>query len=111
MYGMNKLGGKFGYGGLGSTMLLANMLGGGQTDVTTLIEAHFIKKAIKSMNPLKTSISEIGKVSEAATESTTTFSNRWKDLTSTLSKDFSSIANKIWYIQDKVLKEYPGSYE
>lgn len=95
MYGMNKLGGKFGYGGLGSTMLLANMLGGGQTDVTTLIEAHFIKKAIKSMNPLKTSISEIGKVSEAATESTTTFSNRWKDLTSTLSKDFSSIANKI----------------
>lgn len=23
----------------------------------------------------------------------------------------SSIANKIWYIQDKVLKEYPGNYE
>ena len=102
MYGMNKLGGKMGYGGLGSTMLLANMLGGGQTDVTTLIEAHFIKKAIKSMNPLKTSISEIGKVSEAATESTTTFGTKLTDVT----KKWGAIASDLGKNINKSIKTY-----
>jgi len=95
MYGMNKLGGKFGYGGLGSTMMLANMLGGGKTDVSTIIEAHFIKKAIKSLNPLKTSIAEIGKVSETASESTSLFKTRWGELTGELSKDWKNFARRV----------------
>ena len=95
MYGMNKLGARIGYGGLGSTMLLANVLGDGKTDAKSLIEAHFIMKAVKSMKPLSASISEIGKVSATASESTSLFSSRWKDLTSTLSRDFSSAAKKM----------------
>lgn len=95
MYGMNKVGGKFGVGGIGSTMLLANMLGGGHTDISTLIEAHFIKKAIKSINPLKTSISELGKTSETATKSTSLFQSNWKELTDTLSKDWKNLSRSV----------------
>jgi hypothetical protein len=95
LYGANKLGGKFGYRGLGSTMLLASALGGGDMDMTSLIEAHFIKKAIKSFKPLKESIGEVGKASEAASQATSTFGSRWKELTSTMSRDFTSLHKKV----------------
>ena len=95
MYGMNKLGGKFGYSGLGSTMLLANMLGGGETDMKSLIEAHFIKKAVKSMLPLKESISEVGTTAEEAAKSTSAFKANWKEFTNTLSKDWNSLTGKV----------------
>ena len=94
-YGMNKLGGKIGYGSLGSTMFLANMLGGGKTDLKSMIEAHFIMKAVKSMKPLKTSIVGLGNASEAAAKTTTAFQGNWKELTNTLSKDWKSLSNAI----------------
>lgn len=94
-YGMNKLGGRIGYGSLGSTMLLANMLGGGKTDMTSLIEAHFVMKAVKNLKPLKTSITQIGNVSETAAKSTTTFGANWKELTNTMSKDWNNLSRRI----------------
>jgi hypothetical protein len=77
-YGMNKLGGKVGMGGLGSTMFLANAIGGEDTGVKDIITAHYIKKAVKNMSPLKASIQEIGKTSETAVESTGKFSKGLK---------------------------------
>lgn len=94
-YGMNKVGGKLGYGGIGSTMLLANMLGGGETDLKSLIEAHLIKKAIKQINPLKTSIAEVGTVAENATKSTSAFKTHWGEFTEQLSKDWGTLTGNL----------------
>lgn len=76
-YGMNKIGGKMGLGGLGNTMLLANALGGDKdTDLGDIVEAHYIKKAMKSMSPFKKSIQEVGKATEKAAETTSAAESR-----------------------------------
>ena len=101
-YGMNKLGGRIGYGSLGSTMLLANMLGGGKTDMTSLIEAHFVMKAVKNLKPLKTSIAQIGNVSETAAKSTTTFGTKLTDVT----KKWGAITSDLGKNINKSIKTY-----
>lgn len=71
LYGLSKLGGRIGIGGLGSTMLMANMLGGKDAGMKEMIEAHFINKfLLKGLNPLKASIKGIGSVSTEAAKST-----------------------------------------
>lgn len=71
LYGLSKLGGRVGIGGLGSTMLMANMLGGKDAGMKEMIEAHFINKfLLKGLNPLKASIKGIGSVSTEAAKST-----------------------------------------
>ena len=78
-YGMNRLGGKMGVGGLGSTMILANALGGEDTGISEIIEAHYLKKFLKSLSPFKKSIEGIGEVAETATEQTDTFGTKFSD--------------------------------
>jgi len=95
MYGVNKLGGKVGVGGLGSTMLMANVLGGGDAGIKEYIEAHFLNKFIKGMNPFKKSIEGVGTVAENAARTTSSFKSNWGELTSTLSKDWSKLTKKV----------------
>jgi hypothetical protein len=71
-YGMNRLGGKMGVGGLGSTMILANALGGEDTGISEIIEAHYIKKAIKNLSPFKKSVESIGEAAKETSQSTST---------------------------------------
>ena len=94
-YGMNKIGGKMGVGGIGSTMLLANVLGGEDTGISEIIEAHYLKKFLKSLSPFKKSIEGIGEVAETAAEQTNTFGTRWSELTDTLSSDWKSLTKKV----------------
>lgn len=94
-FGMNKLGGKMGYGGLGSTMLLGNMIGGGDAGLKEYVEAHFIQKFIKNMLPFKESIKDVSTVTSDATKSTNLFKQNWKELTGTLSKDWSSFTRRL----------------
>lgn len=70
-YGMNKLGGKMGFGSIGSTMLLANAIGGEDTGVSEIIEAHYIKKALKGLKPFKESVKSIGETAKETSEMTT----------------------------------------
>lgn len=90
-YGVNKLGGKFGVKGLGSTFLLANMLGGGETDMVSLVEAHFIKRAITSMKPLKQLTSSIGTAAESSIKSNISLGNNWSELTKLMARDWNSL--------------------
>ena len=69
-YGMNKIGGKMGLGGLGSTMLLANALGGDDSDLGDIVEAHYIKKSLNGLKPLGKSIKSIGKTAKETSELT-----------------------------------------
>lgn len=94
-YGMNRLGGKMGVGGLGSTMILANALGGEDTGISEIIEAHYLKKFLKSLSPFKKSIEGIGEVAETATEQTNTFGTRWTELTDTLSNDWKKLTRRV----------------
>ena len=95
MYGVNKLGGKFGVGGLGSTMLMANVLGGGDTGVKEMVEAHFLKKFLKNMMPLKKSIDGVSTAAETATKTTSAFKTHWGEFTNTLSKDWGTLTTKV----------------
>ena len=94
-YGMNKLGGKMGVGGLGSTMLMANMIGGQDAGIKEMVEAHFLKKFIKGMKPFKKSVEGVGKVAEEATKSTSAFKTHWGEFTGQLSKDWNSLTNSL----------------
>lgn len=94
-YGMNKLGGKIGVGGLGSTMLMANMIGGQDAGITDMVEAHFLKKFIKGMKPFKKSVEGVGKVAEEATKSTSAFKTHWGEFTGQLSKDLNTLTGKM----------------
>ena len=95
MYGMNKLGGKMGVGGLGSTMMLANMIGGDNVGVTDFVEAHFLKKFVKKLIPFKKGIEGVDKTTQAATKSTSVFSARFKELTDAITRDWNSITSKL----------------
>ena len=95
MYGMNKLGGKIGVGGLGGTMMLANMIGGDNVGITDLVEAHFLKKFVKKLIPFKKGIEGIDKTTQAATKSTTLFGARFKGLTDAITRDWSIITSKL----------------
>ena len=102
-YGMNRLGGKMGVGGLGSTMILANALGGEDTGISEMIEAHYLKKFLKSLSPFKKSIEEIGEVAETTTESTSTFRTRWTELTDTLSNDWKKLTRRVSVMSKRYL--------
>ena len=67
VYGANKLGGRVGIRGAGSTMLLANILGGGKTDMKSLIEAHLIQSAVRRMLPFGKAVKGVGEASAGAT--------------------------------------------
>ena len=93
VYGLNKLGGRVGYGGLGSTTLLANALGGGKTDMKSIIEAHFITRAIKSMKPLKKLTESIGTTATSSMKANTALADNWKNLTKLMSRDWKDLSH------------------
>ena len=102
LYGMNKLGGKMGVGGFGNTMLLANLMGGGNAGIIDIIQAHYMKKFIKGMNPFKTSIEGVSNVSKEATEATTTFTSRLSDVTKKWGTIFGNFGKNV----SKSIKTY-----
>ena len=102
VYGINKFAGRPGMSGIGSTMMLASAIGGGDVGDKEIIEAHLIKSAIKDMKPLKDSIKGIAEASKVATESTSGVETRLGKMGKSIDKFSQKMYSPFEYVGKKL---------